>query len=89
MASSVKISNNTVVYLPSKKSQKIVNDYVCNKCGRRKTFRSEYPGPVVLGKCPRCKEGNMVSDIKMLFDAMAEMEEKSENTEETKDRQAS
>ena len=84
MASSVKISNNTVVYLPSSKSKKIVNDYVCNKCGRRKTFRSEYPGPVVLGKCPRCKEGNMVSDIKMLFDAMAEMEENSEKREETK-----
>lgn len=82
MASSVKISNNTVVYLPSKKSQKIVNDYVCNKCGRRKTFRSEYPGPVVLGKCPRCKEGNMVSDIKVLFDTMAEMEENSEKREE-------
>lgn len=85
MASSVKVSDNTVVYLPSKKSKKIVNDYVCDKCGRRKTYRSEYPGPVVLGECPRCKEGKMVSDIKMLFDTMAEMEEKSETNKETEE----
>ena len=83
MASSVKISDNTVVYLPSSKSKKIVNDYVCDKCGRRKTYRSEYPGPVVLGECPRCKEGKMVSDIKMLFDTMADkVEEQSEKTED-------
>lgn len=48
------------------KHKKIVHNYVCECCGRKKTVRfnkHKHPIPAVYGSCPRCKEGAMLSEI--------------------------
>lgn len=53
-----------VVWKAPEKGKKIPQNYICAKCGRIKTVRfKSNPTPTSVGKCPRCKEGTMYSEI--------------------------
>jgi hypothetical protein len=52
------------VWKAPEEGKKLPQNYICDKCGRIKTVRfKENPTPVTHGKCPRCKEGTMVSEL--------------------------
>lgn len=52
------------VWKAPEEGKKLPQNYICDKCGRIKTVRfKENPTPVTHGKCPRCKEGMMFSEI--------------------------
>lgn len=53
-----------VVWKAPEGGKKIPQNYICAKCGRIKTVRfKSNPTPASIGKCPRCKEGTMHSEL--------------------------